>query len=135
PATSAADYGRVARARLGLGLLPAGLIGLPMRPRWRQAAALAVIVALPATWLGTGHTNTAGNPLDALADLAHLVAMASWFGGLAMLAICVLPRSANVPAEQAGQLLRRFSLIATGAVVALVVTGSYVAWRRVGSID
>jgi copper transport protein len=134
-ATLDTDYGRYVLARLALVLAAGGLIFLSPPDRWRTGLALALGVALPATWLGTGHANAAGNPLDSAADLAHLVAMSSWFGGLALLAICVVPRSQRLPAGEVGQLLRRFSLLATGAVVTLVVTGTYVAWRRVGSID
>jgi copper transport protein len=134
-ATMDTDFGRYVLARLGLVLAAGGLLLVSPRPPWRTAGAVALGIALPATWLGTGHANTAGNPVDAVADLAHLVAMSSWFGGLALLAICVLPRSAAVPAEEVGGVLRRFSLLATGAVATLVVTGTYVAWRRVGSLD
>lgn len=134
-ATLDTDYGRFVLARIALVLAAGGLIFLAVPARWRTRAALALGVALPATWLGTGHTNASGNPIDSLADLSHLVAMSSWFGGLALLATCVLPKSARLPVEQVGPLLRRFSLLATYAVVTLAITGTYVAWRRVGSID
>src|SRR5690606_688229 len=46
------------------------------------------------------------------------------------------PRSAAaLDAAQVGPALRRFSALATGAVAVLAVTGIYVAWRRVGSLD
>jgi copper transport protein len=131
------DYGRYVALRLALVLIGAALVApwLARRPRARTATALAIGVALAATWRGTGHANTAGNPVDGLADLAHLVAMSSWFGGLALLTVCVLPRSAELPIDEVKGVVRRFSLLATSAVVTLVVTGVYVAWRRVGSLD
>jgi copper transport protein len=129
-ATMDTDYGRYVAVRLALVLAAAGLV-----LGFRKAGAVALAVALPATWIGTGHANTSGNPVDWLADLAHLVAMSSWFGGLALLAVCLLPRSANLPADEVSVALRRFSLLATGAVGTLVVTGTYIAWRRVGSLD
>jgi copper transport protein len=129
-ATMDTDYGRYVAVRLALVLAAAGLaLG------FRKAGAVALALALPATWIGTGHANSSGNPVDWLADLAHLVAMSSWFGGLALLAVCVLPRATNLPADEVGTALRRFSLLATGAVGTLVVTGTYIAWRRVGSLD
>jgi copper transport protein len=134
-ATMDTDYGRYVLVRLGLALAAGGLILIPPRPRWHRPGGIALGIALPATWLGTGHANAAGNPVDSAAGLAHLVAMSSWFGGLALLAICVLPRSANLSAGEVGGVLHRFSLLATGAVATLVITGSYVAWRRVGSLD
>jgi copper transport protein len=139
-ATLDTDYGRYVLARAAL-VAAAGLLLVPAgwwsrRPAaWRAAGAVTVAVALPVTWVGTGHTNTSDNPLDLAADVAHLIAMASWFGGLGLLAVCVLPRSAGLPAEQVGTTLRRFSLLATAAVATLVVTGVYVAWRRVGTLD
>jgi copper transport protein len=134
-ATMDTDYGRYVLVRLALVLAAGGLLVAAPPRRWRTGAAVALGVALPATWLGTGHANTAGNPLDSVADLAHLVAMSSWFGGLALLALCVLPRSSALAADEVSGMLRRFSLLATGAVATLVVSGSYVAWRRVGSLD
>jgi copper transport protein len=130
------DYGRYVLVRLALVLIAGGLLfAAPRLARWRTPAALAVGVALAATWRGTGHANAEGNPLDAIADLAHLVAMSSWFGGLALLAICLLPRGNGLPPSEVTGAVRRFSLLATVAVGTLVVTGVYVAWRRVGSFD
>src|SRR5690606_25838263 len=68
-------------------------------------------------------------------DVAHLVAMSTWFSGLVLLVACVLPRSSPVPAEETVPMLRRYSLLATGAVVTLVGTGTYVAWRRLGTLE
>jgi copper transport protein len=144
-ATMDTDYGRYVAVRLALILAAAGLV-----LGYRKAGAIVLGLALPATWIGTGHANTSGNPVDWLADLAHLVAMSSWFGGLALLAVCLLPRATSktppaplrgappppsLPAEEVGPALRRFSLLATAAVTTLVVTGTFIAWRRVGSLD
>lgn len=137
-ATLATDYGQYVVARLGLVAVAAGLLLVATRPQWRPvrvAGAAAVAVGLPVTWIGTGHANTSDNPLDAVAELVHLIAMTSWFGGLALLAICLLPRRSTVPAEQVPGAVRRFSLLATGAVVTLLVTGTYIAWRRVGGLE
>jgi copper transport protein len=156
--TLGTDYGTYVLARLGL-CLAAGSLLLSRRPsevapaaesatattgsrllppetRWRDGLALAIGVALPATWVGTGHANTAG-AVDTVADVAHLVAMSTWFGGLALLAICLLPRSTSsfLTAAEVGTALRRFSMLAVGAVAILLVTGVYLAWRRVGTLD
>lgn len=131
------DYGRYMVARLVLLAVAGGLLlavpGLPTRVR--DTAALGCGLALPATWIGTGHANTAGGPAQMAVDVAHLVAMSTWFGGLALLAICVLPASAGLPATEVGPAVRRFSLLATTAVATLVVTGVLIAWREVGSLD
>lgn len=137
-ATLDSGYGRYVLARLGLLMLAALLLSGPgagwlaRAPRLRATAALLLVVALPATWVGTGHTST-GGPVDMLVDTAHLVAMTGWFGGLVLLAVCLLPHSAAPPGAETGPALRRFSLLATGSVAALVVTGLYIAWREVGS--
>ena len=136
-ATLDTDYGRYVVARLGVVAAAAALVLSPLRHpvRWQRVGALAVAVAMPATWVGTGHANAADNPLDPAMDVAHLVAMSTWFSGLVLLVACVLPRSSPVPAEETVPMLRRYSLLATGAVVTLVGTGTYVAWRRLGTLE
>jgi copper transport protein len=136
-ATLDTDYGRYVVARLAVVAAAAALVVAPVRrpARWQLVGALAVAVAMPVTWVGTGHANAADNPLDPVMDVAHLVAMSTWFSGLVLLVACVLPRSSPVPAEETVPMLRRYSLLATGAVVTLVVTGTYVAWRRLGTLE
>ena len=65
------------------------------------------------------------------ADMLHVAAMASWLGGLIMLAGAVLPR--REPAELRA-VLPTFSRVAFGSVVVLVTTGTYAAWRGIGSV-
>lgn len=136
-ATLDTDYGRYVVARMIL-VAVAALLVVGWRAPWsrlRTAGAVLVAVGLPVTWMGTGHANASDNPLDRVADVVHLIAMSTWFGGLAMLAICLLPRSVSLPREEVTGAVRRFSLLATGAVVTLVVTGTYVAWRRIGTLE
>jgi copper transport protein len=136
-ATVDSDYGRYLLVRLGLVVAAAALVFAPRREptRWHSGGALAVGVALPTTWVGTGHAATSERALDTVADVAHLVAMSTWFGGLTLLLVCVLPRSAQLPTDEVGPMLRRFSQLATAAVATLVVTGTYLAWLRVGTLD
>jgi copper transport protein len=136
-ATMDTDYGRYVLARLALVVVAGALLlaGPGWRPGIRRAGGLGLGIALPVTWVGTGHANTAGNPLEIVAAVVHLVAMSAWFGGLALLAVCLLPRSSTVPAAEVAGVLRRFSLLATGSVATLVGTGVYIAWRQVGSFD
>jgi copper transport protein len=137
-ATLDSDYGRAVLARIGLIGTAAAVLVIGARPAWRRvrtAAAALVVIGLPVTWVGTGHANTSDHPVDVIAEVVHLVAMLTWFGGLAMLLVCLLPRSAALPPAELAPAVRRFSLLATGAVTTLVVTGTYLAWRRVGSLD
>ena len=106
----------------------------PLVPNWAIVAATATsTLLLIGTWTLAGHP-AAGfqTPLAMFADLLHISAMMVWLGGLAVLTICLRP------AERAADLavvLPRFSKIAFSCVVVLVATGSYQAWREVGSVD
>ncbi|BAJ29889.1 putative copper resistance protein [Kitasatospora setae KM-6054] len=96
--------------RLGLGL-----------------AGLALALALSATWVGADHSAVGiqvalALPLAAL----HLLAMAGWLGGLAVLALG-LRRGLTAAAVD------RFSRLAFWLVAVLVVTGAYQSWRGLGS--
>lgn len=137
-ATLVTDYGRSVLARLVLLAVAGALLlylakGRSARP---VAVALGLVVglALPATWVGTGHANAQASPLAAAADTVHLAAMATWFGGLVYLIVGVLPAALAHPVADVAVALRRFSRTATGCVAALVVTGTYQAWRGIGSL-
>lgn len=105
--------------------------------------------ALAATWATADHAGQGSQvPLSLASDIIHLTSVAIWLGGLAMLAMIVLRRSqasapglAGSPASrkkreatgEAVQAVERFSPIALGCVGAIVLTGTYQAWRSVGS--
>src|SRR5690606_14231969 len=93
----------------------------------RWAALLLAVVAVPATWPGTGHANASG-PLAFAATTLHVIAMTSWLGGLAML-FSVLPQHADDSPTGTARTLSRFSRVAMICVGVLVVTGTYQAWR------
>ena len=58
--------------------------------------------------------------------------MACWLGGLVVLCVAVLPKR---DVDELRVVLPRYSALALGAIVALIVSGGYQAWRQVGSID
>ncbi|RKE20418.1 copper transport protein [Streptomyces sp. TLI_171] len=96
--------------RLGLGL-----------------AGLALALALSATWVGADHSSVGiqvalALPLAAL----HLLAMAGWLGGLAVL---VVGLRHGLPAAA----VDRFSRLAFWLVAVLALTGVYQSWRGLGS--
>jgi copper transport protein len=102
-------------ARLGLGL-----------------AGLLLAVALAATWAGADHAAVGFQAGLALpVDVLHLVAMAVWLGGLATLLVGMRIPPARGGIDPAGVAL--FSRTALGCVTVLVATGSYQAWRGLGS--
>ncbi|WP_431953323.1 copper resistance CopC/CopD family protein [Actinacidiphila sp. bgisy167] len=99
---------------------------------WGLAIGGAVVaVGLAATWAMAEHASVGIQaPVAMPVDIVHLLAMAVWLGGLTAL-LTALRGGQRV--ERAA--VRRFSRIAFGAVVTLVVTGVYQSWRQLGSWD
>ncbi|WP_182661633.1 copper resistance CopC/CopD family protein [Streptomyces calidiresistens] len=90
-----------------------------------------VACGLAATWALSEHASTGPQTSVAIPmDIVHLLAAAVWLGGLATLAL-LLFRDPGLPRET----VRRFSRLAFGSVVLLVITGVYQSWRQVGSAD
>ncbi|MFF4286030.1 copper resistance CopC/CopD family protein [Streptomyces sp. NPDC001633] len=90
-----------------------------------------VIVAtgLAATWAMAEHASTGLQPAIAMpVDVLHLLAVATWLGGLAALVVSLYW---GPPVERTA--VRRFSRIAFGSVLVLVATGLYQSWRQVGT--
>ncbi|WP_030798203.1 copper resistance CopC/CopD family protein [Streptomyces sp. NRRL S-337] len=90
-----------------------------------------VIVAtgLAATWAMAEHASTGLQPAIAMpVDVLHLLAVATWLGGLAALVVSLYW---GPPIERTA--VRRFSRIAFGSVLVLVATGLYQSWRQVGT--
>lgn len=109
----------------------------------------ALAAALAATWAAADHAGTGIQvPLSLVSDTIHLCSVAIWLGGLTMLATIVLrrPKAADGkpaarPADRKGRMatqeaaraVERFSPVALSCVGAIVITGTYQAWRGVGS--
>ncbi|WFB08401.1 copper resistance protein CopC/CopD [Streptomyces sp. LX-29] len=89
----------------------------------------AVLAAgLGATWAMAEHASVGIQPWLAMpVDVAHLLAVGVWLGGLVALLV-TLRAGEPVP----GTAVRRFSRLAFGSVLVLVVTGLYQSWRQVG---
>ena len=155
-ATLYSGYGRALGIRLLL--VVAALItfsvmlgSLPTASRRARSAAgatwAALTIGLASTWAIADHAGTGIQvPLAVPSDIIHLTAMAIWMGGLVTLVTVVLRRpDAPADARKAGQrryqaataeaarAVSRFSPIALGCVAAIVATGTYQAWRGVGS--
>ncbi|WP_406400993.1 copper resistance protein CopC [Streptomyces sp. NBC_00879] len=90
----------------------------------------AVVAAgIAATWALSEHASTGIQPGLAMpVDITHLLAVATWLGGLAAL-LTALYRAPSI--ERAA--VRRFSKVAFASVVVLAATGIYQSWRQVGS--
>ncbi|WP_328720629.1 copper resistance protein CopC [Streptomyces sp. NBC_00247] len=88
-----------------------------------------VATGIAGTWSLAEHASTGLQPGIAMpVDMAHLLAVAAWLGGLASL-LTALYRVPELPSAA----VRRFSRIAFVSVVVLAGTGLYQSWRQVGS--
>ncbi|MCQ9181983.1 copper resistance protein CopC [Streptomyces sp. IBSBF 2953] len=91
-----------------------------------------VSAGLAASWAMAEHASTGLQPGIAMpVDVLHLLAVATWLGGLAALLVALYRAPADRPVE--GVAVRRFSQVAFGSVLALVATGVYQSWRQLGS--
>ncbi|KOU37364.1 copper resistance CopC/CopD family protein [Streptomyces sp. WM6368] len=84
---------------------------------------------IAATWALSEHASTGIQPGIAMpADILHLMAVATWLGGLAALLVALH----KVPGIERAA-VRRFSTVAFVSVLVLAVTGVYQSWRQLGS--
>ncbi|MFF4784637.1 copper resistance CopC/CopD family protein [Streptomyces griseorubiginosus] len=113
-------------------VLAALLQGAARSPGWRVGA-LAVTFGLLRTTGMTGHNSEGSEPTwGAVADFLHLLGAALWIGGLAMLALAVLPR--RRPGELA-EVVPGYARLAALSVTGIVGAGLVLAWQVVGSYD
>ncbi|WP_030820241.1 MULTISPECIES: copper resistance CopC/CopD family protein [Streptomyces] len=91
-----------------------------------------VAAGLAASWAMSEHASQGLQPGIAMpVDVVHLLAVAVWLGGLTTLLVALYRAPAETPVDQ--DAVRRFSRLAFGSVVTLVVTGVYQSWRQLGS--
>jgi cytochrome c oxidase assembly factor CtaG/putative copper export protein len=122
------SQGQALALQAGMALLVAVLLGVGMsRTTAACAAVLAVIAVLPPAF--TGHAAGQGNHQIAITSLAlHVGAAALWAGGL--VAVLTLRRSRHLAPVAA-----RYSRMALGCFVVVMVSGAANAWIRVGTVD
>jgi copper transport protein len=127
-------YGQLHCVRLVLlGLLALVLAGAlqDSRERPQREAALLLGLGVALTFAAVGHANTTPPRwLSVPLDMAHLLAMAAWLGGLVMLTVAVLPR--REPGDLAA-VLPVHSTVAFTSVVVLAGTGAWAAWNGIGT--
>ncbi|MGW0546930.1 copper resistance CopC/CopD family protein [Streptomyces altiplanensis] len=84
---------------------------------------------IAATWALSEHASTGiQTGLAMPVDILHLLAVATWLGGLAALLVALY----RVPDIERGA-VRNFSRVAFAGVAVLAATGLYQSWRQVGS--
>lgn len=126
------SFGRQALLRTALGAFGAALalVAAQVERAWWRTAALAIGPFAAATIAYSGHAHTGRFALlGIIVDVAHLVAIAWWLGGLVVLAATALR------ATDGREVVQRFSPLAFGCVVVVVVSGLVQSWRQVGSLD
>ena len=126
--------GAVWLARLGMALLAAVVIAAAAGSgrTWPWWAAIGASAILMMTLTGLSHAAATGRLLPLVADWTHAMAAAVWMGGLLGFAVALCsgafrslaPDSRTKLRERA---VRRFSAVATCAVVVLASTGLYAA--------
>ncbi|KMS72633.1 hypothetical protein ACM01_22820 [Streptomyces viridochromogenes] len=119
-------------AAVVLSALLQGGPGTSRSPGWRVGALAVCLGLLRATGMA-GHNSEGSEPTwGALADLVHLLGVSLWIGGLAMLALAVLPRRR---AGELAQVVPGYSRLAAVSVAGIVAAGLVLAWQVVGSYD
>jgi copper transport protein len=115
---------------LGLAAVAIAVARVWSRPAVWVAAAGAVLALL--SFVLTGHT-AASSPrwLVSLTNFTHVVAAATWFGGLLLLLLTLRRRRGEGDAVGAARLVARFSTVATFAIIAVLVGGTGLAYSEV----
>ncbi|MGW3956603.1 copper resistance CopC/CopD family protein [Streptomyces sp. NPDC004752] len=91
-----------------------------------------VATGLAASWAMAEHASTGLQPGIAMpVDVLHLLAVATWLGGLVALLVSLYRAPAKTPVDSAA--VRRFSSVAFGSVLTVVATGIYQSWRQLGA--
>jgi copper transport protein len=120
-----------AAVALGLGVAVAVCRDTPPDVDSSWLLGIGAVLALLAPAL-VGHSRAYPPPgLMVAADHLHALAGATWLGGLVGLVLAL--RAMAGRDVLAAQTLTRFSLLAGGVLVAVAATGTFLAWRIVGS--
>lgn len=109
------------------------------RPFYEWGAAVAASALLLTTLTQQSHAAAEESPLPFAADCLHVMAASLWMGGLLGFPILLAGPLRVVPGEMRAKLLgrsvRRFSKVATIAVMVLVATGLYAALLHVPNLS
>lgn len=91
-----------------------------------------VAAGLAASWAMSEHASVGIQAAISMpVDVIHLLAVAAWLGGLTALLVALYRAPSDTPVDTLA--VRRFSAVAFGSVIALVLTGTYQSWRQLGS--
>ena len=129
------QFGLVTEIRLALAIILAACLAYHRFPP-ADWLALAAALGLTAAIAWTGHAGSTLGELGKLhlaADALHLVAAASWIGGLVPLALLLAAVRRHAGASLARDATRRFSMLGIVSVATLMATGIVNTWILVGS--
>jgi len=104
----------------------------PKRSDFALPTGLAALAAAMSAL--AGHGAGAGSAQAIPIQTIHVLAAGTWFGGLPVLIVRIWRATRDSESPNAVVALGRFSLLATGAMVCLAVTGLATAWLQIGSI-
>lgn len=99
--------------------------------RWPAMAALMLgLACIAASRSAAGHAAANGDwTLREIMDWLHWLSIATWGGSLIGALVLIFPRLHHVPAAQRARFASRFSLLASGALAGVLITGIYAAWH------
>ena len=129
------QFGMVTEIRSVLAVILASCLAYDRLPL-ADWLALAAALGLTASIAGTGHAASTLGALGNLhlaADALHLVAAASWIGGLVPFALLLVAVLRHDGASLAPDATQRFSTLGIVSVVTLAMTGLVNSWILVGS--
>lgn len=105
------------------------LPNLRNRQPWFNATLLVVPLVISAAWLVHGASRLEDRGLLMAMTVTHQMAAAAWVGGIfQLLGIWGLKKQNAIAVEVWPLVLKRFAFLGTTAVVALVITGTPLAW-------
>lgn len=133
--------GYVWLARLGFALITVLVSAWAVRERklsyWWAAAGLGGVLLMTLTQLS--HAAAEARFLPFLADWLHVIAASVWMGGLFGFSLLIFGPLRTAPpeirAKTLGRTVRRFSKVATVAVLVIVFTGVYAILLQVPSLS
>jgi len=134
-------FGEVSILRVALLMAAVPAIRAARSPRtgrghtWWALYGAAVALGLLTTPGLAGHAAATGSALVGMGlDVSHLAAASVWLGGLAVLAVLLVPGlTPDEPAGEIRRIARSVSALAFGAVVVVVASGVIQSIRQVGS--
>jgi copper transport protein len=129
---------KVAVVLLLLGVLIAYWWGSRVRTwLWSLALLLTALLLLGDAWVSHVAATVVWRELALIAELAHLLGVALWVGGLGYFATIFWWGAfrEESPAAELAWAIPAFSLLAAGAVGLLTISGLYLARMHLGSLD